>query len=520
MTDKPSKKPLSSKWITIVVTVLATLAVSGSAAYLLGYIGPRTALDPHDHDGASETLMGDAVETQLWTCGMHPWILTEEPGLCPICNMELTPKRDTESAGDAPSGERQVAYWRAPMDPMEIYEEPGKSKMGMDLVPVYEDEIIGGVEVKIDPVTQQNMGIRTTEVSMAPLVHTIRTYGHITYDETRIAQVSPKFSGWIEKLYVDFTGRFVETGAPLFETYSPDLLAAQEEYLGTYRTLAGRGRNNELLVSARRRLLYYDVAEEEIRNMEETGEVKKTLVIRSPHTGVVIHKNAVEGAYVKAGTTIYTIADLSRVWVEAHIYEYELPWVEVGQEAEMRLSFHPGTVFTGRVAYIYPYLQQKTRDVVIRLEFDNPDMTLKPDMFADVMIRTVGKGKGLVIPSEAVIRSGQRNVVFVDRGEGKFTPREVELGLSLDGNRVQVLSGLGPGETVVTSGQFLLDSESKLKEAVQKMMEAKTGGPERPAETAGEDFFDDLEAGGDDFFDDLETPSEPNAEADFFNDLE
>ncbi len=513
MSQTAANRKLTSKWILIPLTVFLTLAVFGVSAYYLGYLRTPRTLDGHDRGDVSEPLLGEEKTQQLYTCGMHPWIITEEPGLCPICNMELTPKRDAEATGaaGAASGEREILYWRAPMDPMEIYDEPGKSKMGMDLVPVYADELVGGVEITIDPVTQQNMGVRTAEAETGVMIRTIRTYGHITYDETRIAQVSPKFSGWIEDLHIDFTGQPVEKGDPLFEIYSPDLLTAQEEYLGTWRRLnpAQRRQGNEFLASARRRLKYYDVAEIEIEEMEKTGEVQKTVTIRSPFTGIITHKNAVEGAFIKAGTNIYTIADLSRVWVEAHIFEYEVPWVEEGQTAEMRMPFHPGQVYTGKVTFVYPYLQEKTRDVVVRLEFENPDLELKPNMFVDVKIETAARGEGLIIPSEAVIRSGERDLVFVARGNGKFTPREVTLGLHLDDNRIQILSGIAPGESVVTSGQFLIDSESKLKEAVQKMMEAKTAKatPETEAESTEDDFFDDLEKTpepADDFFKDLE----------------
>ncbi len=469
------------------LTGLVTLAVGGGAAYLLGYLGPRGSTAPV----GESAVEGAALEKTLYTCGMHPWIISEEPGDCPICGMKLTPKRDEGEAGQTASGERRILYWRAPMNPAEIYDKPGKSAMGMDLVPVYEDEVVGGVEVKIDPVTQQNMGVRTATAETGPLVRTIRTYGHVTYDETRTAQVSPKVSGWIEELYVDFTGQMVRTGDPLFDIYSPELVSAQEEYLVAYRNLSRmEGRDSrDLLASARRRLSYWDVPEDEIRALETSGQVRKTLTIRSPFSGVVTHKNAVEGVSVKEGTTVYQIADLSRVWVEAHIYEYELPWVRLGQDVTMTLPYQPGKTYQGKITYIYPYLERKTRDVVIRLEFANPGLELKPDMYADVRIESRLSGEGVLIPSEAVIRSGERNVVFVTRGDGKFTPRDVALGLTLAGGKVQILSGVAPGETVVTSGQFLLDSESKLKEAVQKMLEAKS--PKSQPEKR-DDFFDDM----------------------------
>jgi len=471
------------------LTVLVTLALGGGGAWFLGFLGPRSQA-PVGTEGTVKA--SKAEEKTLYTCGMHPWIIAEEPGECPICGMKLTPKRDEgETAQAAATGERKILYWRAPMNPAEIYDQPGKSAMGMDLVPVYEDEVVGGVEVRIDPVTQQNMGVRTAVVQTGPLVRTIRTYGHVAYDETRTAQVSPKFSGWIERLHVDFTGQMVKAGDPLFDIYSPELVSAQEEYLVTYRNLSRMERpaSRDLLASARRRLRYWDVPEREIQALEKSGRVRKALTIRSSFSGVVTQKNAVEGVAVKEGTTIYQIADLSRVWVEAHIYEYELPWVKLGQEAKMTLPYQPGKTYRGKVAYINPYLERKTRDVVVRLEFANPDGELKPDMYADVRIESRLSGEGSLIPSEAVLRSGERNVVFVTRGDGKFTPRDVTLGLTLEGGKIQILSGVAPGETVVTSGQFLLDSESKLKEAVQKMMEAKSP---KPKGEKKDDFFNDL----------------------------
>jgi len=491
MSENKANKKVSFPFLVIVVTALTTLILFGSVAYFFGYLGPRSVktamtegsiISHKDHD-----------KKTLWTCGMHPFIIMEEPGNCPVCGMKLIPKRDEEDTAEE-KGEAKIAYWRAPMNPSEIYDKPGKSAMGMDLVPVYESELIGGVEIKIDPVTQQNMGIRTALATKGPLVHTIRTYGHITYDETLMSQISPKFNGWIEKLYVNFTGQQVKKGQPLFSIYSPELLTAQEEYLSAHRNLKRNpGKNaKNMLKSARLRLKYFDVPESEIHSIKATGIAKKAIKILSPFKGIVTHKNAVEGGFVKAGTIIYKITDLSRIWVEAHIYEYELPIVSLGQEAQMTLPYQPGKIYSGKVAYIYPYLQKKTRDVVIRLEFENPQMELKPDMYTDVLIKTEVKNEGTIIPSEAVIRSGERNIVFVPRGEGKFTPREVMLGASLDEGTVEVLKGIAPGESVVTSGQFLLDSESKLKEAVQKMMEEKKDSKKKSVESE-DDFFSDME---------------------------
>jgi multidrug efflux pump subunit AcrA (membrane-fusion protein) len=487
-------------YISIIITAVISIVLTVAAGHFLGF---------HLSHSVTVTDEETGEETTLWTCGMHPWILEEEPGLCPICQMNLTPKRN-EGAAEVTmsSSDRKIAYWRAPMNPIEIYDEPGKSAMGMDLVPVYEDEVVGGVAVSIDPVTQQNMGIRTAEVKKGPLTRSIRTYGHVTFDETRTAQISPKLSGWVEKIHADYTGKRVKKGEPLFDLYAPELVSAQEEYLSTFQN-AGRLSNKhsrKLIATARRRLEYFEVPTHVIKKIETSGRTPKTFSIRSPLDGYITMKKIEKGSYIKAGTSVLKIADLSRVWVEAHIFEYELPWVAEGLVAEMTLPYQPGKTFKGKVSYIYPYLQAKTRDVVVRLDFDNPDFSIKPDMYANVRIQTMGKGEGLMIPSEAIIRSGERNVVFVTRENNKFSPRNVTLGLSLDDRMVQVLSGLAPGETLVTSGQFMLDSESKLKEAVQKMMDAKMAkkeSQEAPEPGGADDFFDDMEEDNDDFFSDM-----------------
>ncbi|MFH2218460.1 MAG: efflux RND transporter periplasmic adaptor subunit [Pseudomonadota bacterium] len=489
----------------VILTAVIALMVVGISAFFLGYlVSPKSmGTTPGKERAESERKIA------YWRSPMNPTEIYDKPGKSAM-GMDLVPVYEDETgAGQTTKGsERKIAYWRAPMNPTEIYDKPGKSAMGMDLVPVYEDTLVSGVEVAIDPVTQQNMGLRTATAQKETLVHTIRTYGHVTSDETRTAQINVKAGGWIEKLYVDFTGKHVEKGQPLYEIFSPELMAAQEEFLVAFRSLKGRSgeRTGGLLESARRRLQYFDVAESEIQRIEESGQVKKTLMIRSPVSGYVIKKNVEEGSFVKAGTLIYRISDLSRVWVEAHIYEYELPWIAVGQDTEMTLSYQPGKKYTGRVTFVYPYLQPKTRDVVIRLEFDNPDLSLKPDMYADVLIKTETGTDGLVIPSEAVIRSGERNVVFVVRTDNKFSPRDVTLGLAVDDGKVQVLDGIAPGETVVSSGQFLLDSESKLKEAVRKMLDAKrVRSIEKKAVAKEEkDFFEDV-TDEEDFFKDLES---------------
>ncbi|MFP4158770.1 MAG: efflux RND transporter periplasmic adaptor subunit [Desulfobacterales bacterium] len=425
--------------LAIFLTAVLTLAIAGSAAWYAGLLFPA---GHGQHEAEQDEQDGDVQ----YTCSMHPQVVQDEPGDCPICGMELVPKDEVEEQEAPEEGEREVAYWRAPMNPEEIYDEPGKSAMGMELEPVYEDELLGGVNISIDPVMEQNMGIRTADVEKGPLEHTIRTYGHVTYDETKMTRVNLKFSGWIEKLYVDFTGARVKKGEPMFEFYSPELITAQQDLLEAHRNYSRRpdDSNKRVLDSVKSRFQYYEIAQSEIEEIIEQGRVKHALTIRSPYTGVVTEKNAQEGDFVKSGTTIYQIADLSSAWMEAHIYEYELARVKKGQEAEMTLPYLPGEKYTGQVAYVYPYLQRKTRDVVVLLEFANPDLFLKPDMYGDVRIGT-GKGeRGIHVPRSAVLRSGERDIVFVRRDAGKFTPREVKLGMPLDNDRIQILEGLAP----------------------------------------------------------------------------
>lgn len=384
-----------------------------------------------------------------------------------------------------PKTGKKIKYWAAPMDPTYIRNEPGKSPMGMDMVPVYEEE--GDKKepastIRIDPVTIQNMGIRIRRVKRKPLVKYIRTFGNITYDERRIYAVNTKFNGWIEKLYVDFIGEKVKKGQPLFDIYSPELVTAQEEYLLSLQHNASlkespypriREGAQRLLKASRTRLRYWDLTEKQINKVENNGIVEKTLTIYSPANGVIIKKIAFQGHHVMAGEHLYEIADLSKVWVDVEVYEYELPWIKKGMSAEMELSYISGKIFTGKVLYVYPFLTAKTRTARLRLEFPNPDYQLKPDMYANINLKSAVSEDSLVIPQEAVIDSGVRKVVFVALGKGKFQPREVKLGLEGNDDEFQVLEGLKENEQIVISAQFMLDSESRLREAIQKMLEVR-----------------------------------------------
>ena len=384
-----------------------------------------------------------------------------------------------------PKTGKKIKYWAAPMDPTYIRNEPGKSPMGMDLVPVYEEageEKEPSSTIRIDPVTQQNMGVRIGRVEKKSISKTIRTFGTITTDETGLYSVNVKFNGWIETLYVDFVGERVEKGQPLFDIYSPDLLTAQQEYLIALQQMRGpsarnsRKESDRMLEASRTRLAYWDLTDEQIAQLETAGKIQKTITVFSPASGVVVVKNALKGHYVKAGEHQYEIADLSTVWVDVDIYEYELPWVHKGMPAEMDLAYIPGKRYVGQVLFIYPYLDPKTRTARLRLSFPNPDDNLKPGMYANVYLQNTLPGKRLVVPQEAVIDSGVRKRVFVSKGKGKFEPREVTLGVEGNDYTFEVIDGLEEGDEIVLSGQFLFDSESRLKEAIAKMLEVRSPG--------------------------------------------
>jgi Cu(I)/Ag(I) efflux system membrane fusion protein len=330
--------------------------------------------------------------------------------------------------------------------------------------------------VMVSDQNRQLLGIKTTVVEKRSMSQTIRTVGSVTYDETRVSRVHSKTEGWVEKLYVDYTGKFVKKGQPLFTLYSPDLLATQQEYLLALKArdrLADssipevRSGAGSLVNASKSRLSLWDISDDQIREIEKSGEFKKALTLYAPHSGFVIKKDINEGMKVMPDKELYTIADLSTVWVNVDIYEYDIPLIKVGQPASLNLSYDPGKSFMGKVSYIYPYLDEKTRTLKVRLEFPNSDFKLKPDMYVNAEIK-VDAGKHLAVPEEAVLNSGIRKVVFVDKGNGHYEPKEVKLGAKMDGY-YQVLSGLEEGEKVASSSAFLLDSESRLSEAMGAM---------------------------------------------------
>jgi membrane fusion protein, copper/silver efflux system len=399
---------------------------------------------------ALDKLESEQVEeAAYYTCGMHPWIVLPNPGNCPICQMTLTPLDPSKFSG----------------------------------------------EVTIDPLSVQNIGVRVGEVITGPLVKTIRTVGTVDYDEPLVRDINIKVNGWVEELYVDYLGKQVQQGQKLFSLYSPELYSAQEEYLLAYRNHDKVGADfvpdaaqgaTDLLDAARTRLLYYDITPQQIDELEQADAPTKTMTLRSPYSGVVIQKHANEGMKVNPGMRIYRIADLSKVWVLVTLYEYQLPYVQTGQDAVMTLPYIPGQRFEGKVVYIYPYLDKKTREVQVRLEFDNADGLLKPGMFANVALQNTLARERTLAPREAIIDTGERKVAFVSFGEGKFEPREVLVGIANGDGMVEVLDGLEPGEIVVTSGQFLIDSEANIRESLAKMIRGDMASEQKPkAQAAG-----------------------------------
>jgi len=376
------------------------------------------------------------------------------------------------------SGGKKVAYYHDPMHPWYTSDKPGKAPdCGMDLVPVYEgSEDTKGI--KIDPLTVQNIGVKSEEAKILTLSKTIRATGKIDMDETKIYSINTKYMGWVEKLYVDYTGRFVRKGEALMEFYSPDLVSAQQEYLQAYQYKQQMDKSNvdemkksaaALLESTKQKLLYWDIPESDITQLENSGKAKKTMTIYSSFEGIVMNKMVVKGQNVMPGMEMYRIADLSTVWIYADIYQFEMPWVKIGQEANVDVSYLPGQEIKGKITYIYPTLNMETKTVRVRIEVMNtPTFDLKPEMFVTVRILSPITIKTIAVPEQAIIHSGERNIAVIALGGGYFEPREVKLGVTANGY-VQILHGIHQGENIVVSSQFLIDSESNLKAAISQM---------------------------------------------------
>ncbi len=473
-----------NKQTFVSLVLVAVLAAGGG--YWLALNQPATTATTGDGVPANER------KPLFYRNPMNPAITSPVPAQDEM-GMDYIP---VYAEDDKPK-EKEVLFYRNPMNPAITSPVPAKDEMGMDYIPVYADGGAGADEpvgtVSIDPVTVQNIGVRTARAEKRSLSHAVRAVGRVDFDEERLARLHPKTEGWIEVLRVSTTGSVVKKDDILLSIYSPQLVSSQEEYLlalHNFQVLKNspyeeiRRGAEELVNSARERLRLLDVPDHQIHELEVTRQIKKRIHIHSPFDGTVIKVGVREGQYVTPQTELYMLADLSRVWVYVDVYEEDLPWIKLGDIGEMTVRAVPGRTFRGKVTYVYPYMERKTRTARVRLEFDNPNLLLKPEMFANVTLRAGRVDEAVVVPAEAVVRSGERDLVFVVRERGKFEPRPVTLGLSADG-LVQIVDGVKAGEEVVTSAQFLIDSESKLREATAKMLEGLAGGGN---ETGGTDM--------------------------------
>jgi len=450
--------------------------------------------------GHGEEAGAPGTAKQLWTCGMHPQVVQDEPGNCPICGMKLVPlqpdKAPAAVSADSGGKERKIKYWRAPMDPNYISDKPGKSPMGMDLIPVYEDEAPTTTGVRVDPAFLQNFAVRTAVVEEGSIPVDIRTIGVLTYNERNIASINTKYGGWMEKVYVNYIGERVRKGQALFEIYSPQLVTTQQEYLTALEYVralensAARDaveRARSLLKATRERLRYWDITEQQIGRLRRSGKITRTVKFYSPVSGIVVGKmdQALEGMKLNPGMNVFKIANLSTVWAEVEIYEYQLQFVRLGQTARITVDAFPGKQWRGRIIYLDPSLDRKTRTLKASVEIPNPNLRLRPEMYASVQLRTPAVRGVVKVPEEAILHTGERSVVIVRKGEGVFEPREVKLG-AMGGGYQEVRSGLRAGEVIVTSSQFLIDSESNLKEAINKMLAARRVAGENNTAPAGQ----------------------------------
>jgi Cu(I)/Ag(I) efflux system membrane fusion protein len=458
------------KTLSIVLAVLALLGVLAAAS------------------GCRDEVAQGAGK---YYCPMHPEYVSDKPGDCPICGMRLVPMEGKAEKRETPGtkGERKVLFYRNPMDPQVTSPVPRKDQMGMDYVPVYEDEVQGVrstvpglANVQTDPQGLRLAGIQTAVAERRALTRSTRTVGLVTADESRIRHVHTKTSGWVERLHVSSTGQVVRRGQPLLSIYSPELLASQEEYLRA-REAAGRFANSQLpevrrggedlLSASRRRLELLDVPRSFIAELDRTGKPRRNVTLFSPASGYVTGKEIFEGMEVGPGMDLLTVTDLSTVWVEADFYEYESRSLAVGQKVSLQLPYDPAATRSGRISFIYPYLDPESRTVKVRIELSNPGLKLKPGMYVDVT-PDLATTEGVVIPDSAVIDTGVRQVVFVETANG-FEPRRVRIGTRAEGQAL-VLAGVQAGERVAVRANFLLDSESRLRAAVEGMNGHAEGG--------------------------------------------
>ncbi|MBF0526943.1 MAG: efflux RND transporter periplasmic adaptor subunit [Deltaproteobacteria bacterium] len=497
--DQPRPKGRGVMWIILLLVILGGVAVADhfyndmrlsrklieSARHTYAQLRKQPTSEAPGSKPAGEK------KVLYWQDPMNPAHKSDKPGKAPD-GMDLIPIYADESpaiSSPKSAGEKKVLYWQDPMNPAHKSDKPGKAPDGMDLVPIYADE--GGDNEKlppgalrISPRKQQLIGVQLGEVTEQKLTKTIRSVGRLAYDETKIKRIQTRVDGWITRVYVDFTGKLVKKGQPLISFYSPSLVSTGQELLIAKKSKDALADSpykefgqstQDLYASAKKRLKLWNVSDAQIREIEKQGNPLTTLTLFSPSGGFVVARNAFEGQRIAPETELYTLADLSTIWLLADVYEYELPLIQMGQPGVMTLLAFPNKVFTGKVTYIYPEVDKATRTIKVRLEFPNPNFLLKPDMYANVVF-SIEYGRQTVVPDSAVLDSGTEQLVFLAKEGGYFEPRRVRLGQKMD-NFYQVLDGVKVGDRVVTSANFLIDSESKLKSAISEIA------GEAPAET-------------------------------------
>jgi Cu(I)/Ag(I) efflux system membrane fusion protein len=444
------------------LVILLTALALGAGVETVGAIErqPLYYQDPSGKPDYSPTPKKDAT-------GRDYVPVYEDSGETPATTPSPTP----------PPADRKILYYRNPMGLPDTSPVPKKDSMGMDYIPVYADEAGGAVPgtVTISPERIQTLGVRTEAVARRSMAHTVRAVGTVAADERRIGVVNPKFEGWIEKLYVNTTGQIVRRGEALLEVYSPDLLLAEKEYLVARSAAAdmahadpmARDNANAIAAAALSRLRNWDISGDQLARLQRTGTATRTLTLAAPIGGIVMDKQALEGLHFRAGDMLYRIVDLSTVWLMADVFEQDLAQIRPGQTATIAVQAYPGRLFEGRVAFIYPTVNAQTRTAKVRIEVPNPELLLKTDMYATVEIAApVVSATVLAVPDSAVLDTGTRQTVLVDRGEGRFEPRAVKLGARA-GGYAAVLEGVAEGEKVVTGANFLIDAESNLRSALQ-----------------------------------------------------
>ena len=449
-------------------------------------------LDRIRSSGSASDLGRQLAHLQLWTCGMHPQVIQKESGDCPICHMELVPVRDTAPEPEPSRDERRVRHWRAPMDPTYISDKPGESPMGMDLIPVYEEPAEAQSGIRVDPHFLQNFSVRSARVERGRIPRLIRTIATLHYNPRTMVSINTKFEGWIEAAHVDYLGQPVREGDLLFEIFSPQLLTTQQEYLAALRFLErlraqadpkAVQRSRALVEAARQRLLFWDVTEDQIENLRTQGKPFRRLKVASPVSGVVVEKAAesLEGMKVSPGMNLYRVADPSTVWAQVEVFQHEMRHLRMGQRVRISLDTFPERKWQGTVVSLNPELDPRTRTLGVQVEIPNGDGRLHSEMVAEVELEIPGPANALKVPEEAVLHTGARSVVIVRKEPNLFEPREVELGAA-GGGFQEIRRGLKAGERVVTSSQFLIDSESNLREAIDKIA-ARARADRQPEDT-------------------------------------